>query len=217
MYEFEAFPKIPRFKREIVVTEKIDGTNAQIAWAELKNESDVFAAHGDPNCLKVVSGQYDGESPMALYAGSRNRWVLPGKQDNFGFAAWAWEHAVELMKLGPGRHFGEWYGLGIQRGYGLSEKRFALFNVARWGDEWDPAVCDLRRNGSRPACCDVAPVVARGTAVDLDRVMWELGTFGSKAVPGFKSPEGIVIYHTASRQMYKRTFEQDGGKWKDAA
>ncbi len=22
------------------------------------------------------------------------------------------------------------------------------------------------------------------------------------------------LYHTASRQMYKRTFAQDGGKWK---
>lgn len=205
MLEFQPFPKIPRFKREIIVTEKIDGTNAQIAWVELQSEEAVEAAAADPLCLKVVSGQYDGESPMALYAGSRNRWVLPGKQDNFGFAAWAFANSAELLKLGPGRHFGEWYGLGIQRGYGLTEKRFALFNAGRWTAE------------ALPSCVGVVPILASGEDLNLDRVMWELGTFGSKAVPGFKDPEGIVIYHTASRQMYKRTFEQDGGKWKDAA
>ena len=30
MTEFQPFPKIPRLSREIVITEKIDGTNAQI-------------------------------------------------------------------------------------------------------------------------------------------------------------------------------------------
>ena len=206
MYEFEAFPKIPRFKREIIVTEKIDGTNAQIAWVELQDEAAVDDACSDPSCLKVVSGQSDGESPMALYAGSRNRWVLPGKQDNFGFAAWAFANSAELIKLGPGRHFGEWYGSGIQRGYGLTEKRFALFNVSRW----------LGDDSANIGCCHVVPLLARGEDVDLDQIMGNLAAHGSYAAPhGFGNPEGIVIYHTASRQMYKRTFEQDGGKWKN--
>lgn len=30
MLEFVEFPKIPRLSRDIIVTEKIDGTNAQI-------------------------------------------------------------------------------------------------------------------------------------------------------------------------------------------
>ncbi|MDE2467212.1 MAG: RNA ligase family protein, partial [Bradyrhizobium sp.] len=137
------------------MTEKIDGTNAQIAWFELQSEEAVEAAAADPLCLKVVSGQYDGESPMALYAGSRNRWLLPGKQDNFGFAAWVFANSAELLKLGPGRHFGEWYGAGIQRGYGLTEKRFALFNTARW-------LAD-----DRATCCDVVPILAKGEDINL--------------------------------------------------
>lgn len=203
-YEFEAFPKIPRFKRELVVTEKIDGTNAQIAWAVLDTPESYLAAVEDPLCLRVYPAEHDGDSARALYAGSRNRWITPEK-DNFDFAKWVYEHADELWLLGPGRHFGEWYGAGIQRAYGLTEKRFALFNTARWEEQ------------VRPACCGVVPMLARGGDVDLDKVMWELNTFGSRAVPSFKNPEGIVIYHTASRQMYKRTFEQDDGKWRAAA
>ena len=55
------------------------------------------------------------------------------------------------MELGVGQHFGEWWGFGIQRGYGLHERRFSLFNTGRWSD---PAV--------RPACCGVVPVLADG-------------------------------------------------------
>ena len=37
-------------------------------------------------------------------------------------------------ELGEGVHRGEWWGNGIQRGYGLQngDKRFSLFNVHRW-------------------------------------------------------------------------------------
>jgi hypothetical protein len=78
---------------------------------------------------------------------SRSRWITPD-DDNFGFAAWVEANRDELLTLGPGRHFGEWWGSGIQRGYGLpkGEKRFSLFNVSRWGE-------------SRPACCHVVPVL----------------------------------------------------------
>ncbi len=100
---FEGFPKMPRLMREVVVTEKIDGTNACVAISE------------------------DG----SFQVGSRRRWITPEK-DNHGFAAWAHAHRDELMQLGPGRHFGEWWGRQIQRGYGLDERRFSLFNVARW-------------------------------------------------------------------------------------
>lgn len=201
-FEFAGFPKIPRYKREIVVTEKIDGTNAQIALFELDTQEKLDSAYAHPYLLVLVPGALPGDSPMAMFAGSRNRWIKPG-DDNFGFARWAWDHVDELRTLGPGRHFGEWYGAGIQRNYGLTEKRFALFNVVRWNDE----------NPNRPACCDVVPVLARGEEVDLDTVMALLSTAGSRMVPGFMNPEGIVVYHTAARQMYKQTFEQDKGKW----
>lgn len=197
---FEAFPKIPRLKRETVVSEKLDGTNAQVAWFALNSEEAVSAALADPFQLAIRLGKKDGDSAMALYAGSRNRWIKPG-EDNFAFAKWVVENVDDLESLGEGRHYGEWYGYGIQRGYGLAEKRFALFNTARW----NPA------NPNRPRCCDVVPVLDVGG--DDEAAMELLASGGSIAVPGYRRPEGIVVYHSASRQLYKRTFEQDGGKW----
>jgi hypothetical protein len=113
MIEFEGFGKIARLSRECVITEKIDGTNAQICITE------------------------DGQ----FLTGSRTRWITP-EDDNFGFSKWAHEHKGELMGLGVGRHFGEWWGAGIQRGYGQKEKRFSLFNTSRWKDD-RPACCDV--------------------------------------------------------------------------
>lgn len=49
---------------------------------------------------------------------SRTRWITP-EDDNYGFAKWANENKEELLKLGIGQHFGEWWGSGIQRGYNL--------------------------------------------------------------------------------------------------
>lgn len=202
---FEEFPKVPRYKREVVVTEKIDGTNAQVTWFELTDEALLEAAQVDPNCIGVFPGLETGDVALALYAGSRNRWLRPEKSaDNFGFAAWVREHAEELRALGAGRHFGEWFGAGIQRTYYLPEKHFALFNVARWNVE----------NLNKPACCDVVPILARGEEIDDEEIMATLSREGSRMVPGFRDPEGIVVFHTASRQLYKRTFEQDGGKWR---
>ncbi len=191
---FEAFPKIPRLRRTVVVTEKIDGTNAQVL---IVPESEVL--DGTP---PVATG--DG---MLIYAGSRNRLIRPGKAtDNHGFAAWVANHSEELLALGPGRHFGEWFGAGIQRGYGLTEKRFALFNTSRWNAD-NPA----------PACCDVVPVIAQGDWSVVDLAMLLLRDRGSCAVPGFNKPEGIVVYHPASRMMFKQTlFDDDEPKSKVA-
>ena len=172
--EFQQFPKMSRFSRDVIVTEKIDGTNAQICIAD------------------------DGE----FLVGSRKRWITPEK-DNYGFARWAHEHKEELMQLGPGRHFGEWWGSGIQRRYGLDEKRFSLFNVSRWGEE-------------RPACCHVIPIIWQGpfSRLDTDAIMDSLQASGSLAAPGFMRPEGIVIWHTQGNFGLKRTFEKDDtGKW----
>jgi hypothetical protein len=73
-----------------------------------------------------------------MLAGSRSQYITP-ERDNHGFARWVQDDADELWALGEGRHFGEWWGSGIQRGYGLQkgEKRFSLFNVARWADDRD--------------------------------------------------------------------------------
>lgn len=170
-YEFKEFPKIFRFNREVVVSEKIDGTNAQILIEQ------------------------DG----TFLCGSRNKWIVPG-DDNAGFAKWAHEHKDELITLGPGQHFGEWWGAGIQRRYGMKSKVFSLFNAHRWSD---PA--------SRPACCNVVPILWRGLLQDFnaEKVMADLKASGSIAAPGFMDPEGIVVYHTASNACFKKTFDDN--------
>lgn len=169
--EFEGFPKIARLSRDMVVTEKIDGTNAQVHVLE------------------------DG----TVLAGSRSRYITP-EDDNFGFARWVAQNEAQLRELGPGRHFGEWWGSGIQRGYGLKEKRFSLFNVHRWGE-------------ARPDCCDVVPTLYKGPfgMLVIDSWLARLREDGSVAAPGFMKPEGIIIYHVAAGVLFKKTLEKDEG------
>jgi hypothetical protein len=169
--EFKSFGKIGRYSREVVVTEKIDGTNAQLTVSE------------------------DGARIESI--GSRNRFVTT-LDEHFGFPRWVREHETELLQLGPGTHYGEWWGLGIQRNYGLTEKRFSLFNVERWGE-------------SRPACCHVVPVLWRGL-LDNFNAQGEIDLLrrtGSVAAPGFMKPEGIVIFHRAAMAFFKKTIEKD--------
>ena len=192
--EFVEFQKIARLSRPVIITEKIDGTNG---------------------CI------YIGDDGSFL-VGSRTRWITP-ECDNHGFAAWAYLHKDELMGLGQGRHFGEWWGSGIQRGYGLpkGEKRFSLFNVQRWclfGQEpkerptQDPRI--MKKQDILPACCGLVPVLHEG-AFTMERVELCLGDLqfgGSKASPGFMNPEGVVVYHTAGNVAFKKTLNGDGAK-----
>lgn len=197
---FEEFPKMPRLSREIVITEKIDGTNAQILLHRLDalDPIDRDAACTHINVGEAAHVSRDGID-YAMFAGSRTRWISPG-DDNFGFAAWAFENKNELSKLGEGRHFGEWWGAGIQRRYGLSEKRFSLFNTSRWSDALD-----------RPACCHVVPTLYRGNfdTARIESVLAVLAANGSLAAPGFMNPEGIVVFHMAGRVGFKKTIDKD--------
>ncbi len=183
--EFNPFPKIARLTRNCVITEKLDGTNAQIYITE----------SGDFLC------------------GSRTRWITP-EQDNYGFAAWAYAHKEELLKLGPGAHFGEWWGKGIQRNYGIAEKRFSLFNTRRWclSNQEPKLIRNTTKMQERlPSCCSLVPELYVGL-FSTDRILKELDTLrlnGSYAAPGFMNPEGIVIYHEAAGILFKKTLEKD--------
>jgi hypothetical protein len=172
--DFIEFPKIPRLSRDVVVTEKIDGTNGCICIGE--------------------NGSFQ--------VGSRTRWLTSETGDNHGFLLWSLTNKDELLKLGPGTHFGEWWGSGIQRGYGLvkGEKRYSLFNVNRWADD-----------AVRPACCSVVPELWRGIfdTRAINECLDSLIHNGSKASPGFMKPEGVVIFHTASGYLFKKTIEKD--------
>ena len=102
---FVPFEKIPRWSNQyIVITEKIDGTNASI---------------------------FINEACDDLLAASRSGWITPDK-DNYGFAKWVEANREALLKLGKGHHFGEWWGFRIQRSYNMKEPVFSLFNTMRW-------------------------------------------------------------------------------------
>jgi hypothetical protein len=166
--DFIPFPKIARLAREIIVTEKIDGTNA------------------------VVHVSEDG----TIRAGSKSGWISTSC-DNHGFAAWVEANQEDLRTLGPGFHYGEWWGSGIQRGYGLTkgEKRLSLFNTDK----------------VPPKCCSVVPVLYKGAfdTLAIERCLEALRTTGSLVAPGFKRPEGVVVYHPQGRVGFKKTLEKD--------
>lgn len=210
--EFQSFNKLARLNREIVITEKLDGTNAQIL---IVPTTELNAGSSYPDATYV--GDFSEPGSVAIFAGSRNRWITPGN-DNYGFAGWVRANAEELKKLGPGRHFGEWWGNGIQRNYGLKTKRFSLFNVARWVSNWNsshtPGVMSQNASGEcnpGPACCHVVPTLGRGmmSTHNIDVGLRRLRATGSAAAPGFLDPEGIVIYHTAAKTLFKVTLKND--------
>lgn len=182
---FEKFQSLKRMKRECVITEKIDGTNAQICFDDVGN----------------------------MLVGSRKRQIWPEGTidkpkgcDNQGFAQWAYSLQDELFNfLGAGRHFGEWCGAGIQRKYGLTKKYFLLFNTNRFGVGRQEIPVELLDKG-----LGVVPVLYQGvfTTDAVDKVMEDLKETGSH-IADFDNPEGIVVYHTALRDYFKVTYEHD--------
>ena len=167
--EFVAYPKTLRLTSSVLVTEKIDGSNAQI----------VITPEGE------------------VFAGSRNRY-LTIDNDNFGFAQWVDDHKVELLGLGVGTHYGEWWGKDIQRGYGMDTRVFSLFNATRWVTAQD-----------RPSCCSVVPILMHHTYSDvmIADVLNDLRNNGSKAAPGFMKPEGIIVSFGTNKGKFKVMLE----------
>lgn len=190
--KFEPFPKVSRLSRGMVITEKIDGTNASVH---------IFKPNDYPY---EELPWYIPIEDQGIAVASRTRFISPGKQtDNYGFARWADENASELFRLGPGSHFGEWWGQGIQRRYDLDEKRFSLFNTGRWNVN------------TLPKCCHLVPVLYKGmfSTAFVDIQLKAMKECGSTAAPGFMKPEGVVIYLSAARKLFKKTIENDeGGK-----
>lgn len=200
--DFIEFPKMARLSRECVITEKIDGTNGQLNVIRrdaltpgMNPDSELFVHKGDEFLIMV---------------GSRSRWLVPGSNttDNYGFAAWVRDNGAELVKLGEGRHFGEWWGAGIQRRYGVPDKRFSLFNALRWVEVGQP---QGDGQATAPACCRVVPILYRGPfdtgAIEI--VMAHLKEVGSYAAQGFMDPEGVIVKHLASGTAFKKTLKDD--------
>lgn len=166
--------------------------------ARLSNETMIVTEKidGSSGCLF-----FDDEGSMHVQ--SRNR-VLSVENDNFGFCAWAVaNHETLFADLGPGYAFGEWWGAGIQRRYDLDHKRFSLFNVHRW---------DAARGHFQTPNLDVVPLLHTGPLEPDDIYAWdaELRATGSRAVPGYMSPEGVVAYLQQAKVSYKVTDAKAG-------
>ena len=155
--EFIKWKSIPRFENEKYhFNEKIDGTNA---------------------CIVInPDGSY--------FCQSRTRIISPDS-DNFGFARWVKENEREILKLGDGRWYGEWWGLGIQRGYEQKQKNFSLFYYP----------------GELPT--ELVQRVPTIPVKSVDECISFLKENGSLAAPGYMKPEGAVVYHSLAQSRYK--------------
>lgn len=174
MTEFKEFAKISRFyEQDVCITEKIDGTNGLI-WIS--------------------------EDLSIVRAGSRSRWIST-TEDNYGFACFVDDNAEDLKKLGPGYHYGEWWGQGIQRKYAMPRKVFSLFNTNKWADE-----------AARPACCDVVPILYNGliTPEIIHRFSKPMAVSeaGKKYGIEFDKPEGAMMYFTKANIYFKAPNEK---------
>jgi hypothetical protein len=212
--DYPKFRPIPRLHRKIVITEKVNGSNGLVEVTEI----DLDTLDGPLDGIGAVIHTVEGPTYL-VRAGSRNRWLSPDN-DNFGFAKWVWESARELSNLGVGKHYGEWFGKGIQSGYGLDEKRFALFNVNRWYNPRDPEVTPAYLEQfpkAQPipelATLTVVPVISiidgKYTNIAVDEALHTLESEGSFIAPGFKDPEGIVVWHDAAGAYFKATIKND--------
>jgi hypothetical protein len=178
--DFRKWPSIQRLSSEVCyITEKIDGTNGVI--------------------------YVPSEPDKPVLAGSRERWLTkddgtpPEKAaDNFGFAAWVYERRDSLRRLGEGYHYGEFHGDGIQRRYGLKNKRWASF--AYWRTDIDiPDVC-------------VVPILYQGEPTEgiIGAMVDKLRIGGSVLYPGFMQPEGVVVtYKNMNTCKFKKLCEND--------
>lgn len=199
--EFQRFGSLSRLFRDMTITEKIDGSNSAV----------IFQVHDSAEGLEWESPEYplfplkDGRI-VEFAAQSRNRLIYPW-DDNYGFAKWVHANAEELFDLlGEGRHFGEWWGQGIQRNYGIIHRNFSLFNTARHST--------YRTIGDAPV--GPVPVLYHGpfNTRTIEECIYDLHEVGSYAAPGFMKPEGVVIYHHHSGTSFKTTLDNnDKHKW----
>ena len=171
---FQEWPKIPRLKEgAVTITEKIDGTNA---------------------CIIIQDNVIVGVQ-------SRKRLIYP-ENDNYGFAGWVNRNSEDILRLGEGRHYGEWAGLGIQKNpMSLLGKRFFLFNVSRYDPE------------NLPYNVSMVPHIYTGPIADVDipKLMSDLKD--ERELNSGYTPEGIIVYHHNLRCYEKATYQNPQGKY----
>jgi RNA ligase-like protein len=208
-FEFEPWPKTPRLSGGgVTITEKIDGTNACVVimpWTgDESSEEDTRHLIGLP-CR--------GDAVYAVGAQSRKRLITP-EDDNAGFARWVSDHLGVLVDLlGPGRHFGEWWGQGIQRRYNMDHKVFSLFNTHKWSK-----VAQQRTDWfelARGVGMDLVPTLYQGKFSDQAienalHVLWANGSFAAAQWgQAGQDAEGVIIRHQSLGGNLKAFVEND--------
>jgi len=77
--------KIPRWSREVIITEKIDGTNASVIIVKEEPGADLHGAIEQRVAIAEI-GTDETKFVGHIFAGSRTRLVVPGKQTTAGLA-----------------------------------------------------------------------------------------------------------------------------------
>ncbi len=184
MNEFKSFKKIPYYsdKVEITITQKMDGTNAQINIFE------------------------DEKGNIQAIPCSRNR-VISVDDDNYGFARFVDHNKEELIELlGVGRHYGEWCGPGIQTGEGLKYKTLFLFDRQKMYERKTVQKCRALKIHPVPLLLEDLVKIEDVNKNILEKFNM-LKNLGS-CFNGFNNPEGIVVEMFG--QLFKYTYEREG-------
>lgn len=196
--KFEPWPKtlhVDKVMGNVIVTEKIDGTNACIVF------------------------QDDGY----MFTQSRNRIITPD-QDNQGFAKWAYRNQKNLFYIfGPGRHYGEWWGKKIGRTYNMQHNVFSVFNNGRFyrtdGNDMD-SMSTRAQEGPLFDQVSAVPLIYTGVygSEQMVEKVFEFETGKSKAAAEFGvefyDPEGVCYYFRNFDRVAKLVFAHPGKhKW----
>lgn len=192
--EFRKWDKTARWGSPFDITEKLDGTNAAVLIRTVELEDDDFSS--DPLTVSVDGTLY------AVAAQSRTR-IITAEDDNYGFARWVEDNVHTLVKdLGPGTHYGEWWGAKIQRAYGLTngERYFSLFDHKRYGAEFEWNT--LTPNLSLVPLMNYDDEFTMEALSDAVTALKEHGSFAHSGK--FDRPEGVVVHwhHNDMRLKY---------------
>ena len=165
MHQFKRLRRSALF-RDVTISEKIDGTNAQVfVVAEDRGRRQPGRGLGGSLRKRTTSVSRRGSPIMLTSCASSAQDVISA----------------------------EWYGRGIQRRYGLQDRRFALFNS-----------CTDGPRSARRAAAIVPVLTTRTMGADVvSECLETLRSGGSLARSGFHAPGGIVIYHHASGGMFR--------------
>jgi hypothetical protein len=222
MTRIKRWPDVARLHRGVTLTEMLDGKTAALhvdvvrplhhqvyendRWQTIP---EVPVRAGDVFSLEEDGGGPRSRSIFYRVTVQNTTRIVTVQEDMNGIAAWARENAAGIVAaLGPGIHFGEWWGYKINRGYGLrvGDRRFSLFNTVRWN----------KLNGQQVPGLYSVPVLWEGSLENdwmaVPEQVANLKTRGSVAVPGYPYPEGLVLYHHEGDTMFKIRIDEHNRK-----